>query len=404
MNFNQDKIFNLIKPKVRNNQLTYDDFEKIFSFLNKHEKKYVEKIIEHKLKIFLVYEIENGLAEEEKKFVDFVLQKIQPEVENNQLTYDEFDELFAELEKKKQYHVVNILAELNIELVDEKILPTKVEKIKQPLIFRKAEDIKLSNNMLVSLIQKGDKQAVQDLCVKNYGLVKQYAKKYFGKSQTLTEEELIQEGMLGMLKAAEKFNFDKGTQFSTYATWWIFQSISRAIMDTGTIVRLPVHIYETILKARRISNYFYLQGKDFSERVELVSEEMELSVAMVKYLFQLYDNFITCKSLDEPVGEEKDTPRIDFLPDDKNIFEKPEDATISILLKEQISEVLSTLTPREQKVLKLRFGLEDGKDRTLEEVGTFFNVTRERIRQIELKALKKLRHRSRSEKLKVFLN
>ena len=403
MNLNGAQILKMIQSHVRYQQLTYKDFEKIFSFLKRHEKKYVEKFIEHKLKILLVEEIDFG-AEEDKKFVEDILQKIEPFAENNQLTYEEFEKIFGAWEKRKQDDVINILAELKIELVDEKILLKKPVEFEQPLTSRKADEIKLSNNMLVSLIQKGDKQARQDICTKNYGLVVKYAKKYFERFSTcLTEEDLIQAGMLGMLTAAEKFNFGKETQFSTYATYWIEQTMRRAVTDTGYVVRLPVHMFEVVLKVKRLDSKFAMLGKDFQERVELIAQETNLQKIKVLEIFK-YSDYLNLKSLDEPVGEEKDTPRIDFLPDDNDIFESPENATRFILLKEQMAEVLSTLTPREQKVLKLRFGLEDGKDRTLEEVGAFFNVTRERIRQIEVKALRKLRHRSRSEKLKDFLN
>ena len=402
MNLNPEAISKAIRPHVKNKMLTFDDFEKIFDFLSQKEKYIVAVFVESKLDIFLVDEIEEDDADEDKKFVEFVLEKVQSFVESNQLTYDEFDELFGNLEKKAQYSAANILYELDIELVDEKILPIKAVEYEQPLIQKDAKDIKISNNMLVSLIQKGDKQARQDLCVKNYGLVMKYAQQYLKKIETcLTLEDLFQSGVEGMFKAAEKFDFDKDTQFTTYATWWINQAISRAIMETGLTVRVPVHMFERIFKVRRLDTKFDMLGKNYRERVELIAQELNLSVKDVTDAF-MYSSYLHLKSLDEPLGEEQDTPRMDLLPDDTEIFPSPENNFVNTELGEKFDSLFKTLTPREEEVLKLRYGFEDGRERTLEEVGKFFNLTRERIRQIEAKALKKLRQHSHLEKLKDF--
>lgn len=399
---NSEKIIQMIKPYVTGNQLTYDDFDKIFYMLPQREKYLVVDLIEMHLKISLVDEIETT-GDDDKKFVEYVLNKISGCVENHQLTYDEFDEIFGDMEKLQQYNVTNILDELNIELVDEKILHEKnfpAESL--PLIPRRAEEIKLSNNALVALFQKGDHQAQRDLCVKNCGLVNKYVSKYDKIfSHKIETEDLRQAGMLGLIKAAQKFNFDKETQFSTYATCWIWQMISREVIDTGFIVRLPVHIFEKVKKVRALDIKFYEQGKNISEHFKSIATEMNLSVEYVRYLFALYNAFICIKSLDEPIGEDEDTSRIELLPTENQ--ESIEDIIFKQTLREQIEQVLSKLTERENKVLSLRYGLEDGRERTLEEIGKIFNVTRERIRQIEMAALKKLRHPKLIKKLKDFV-
>ena len=256
---------------------------------------------------------------------------------------------------------------------------------------------------MIALIQKGDEQARQDLCVKNRGLVESlaayYAKKFSG---TLEFEDLVQEGNIGMLKAAEKFDCRKGYEFSTYATWWIIQSITRAIADTGLTVRLPVHIVEKIIKVNRLERNFLIQGFDLRRRIELIAKEMATTPEDISYLFSLRAVYLNIISLDKPIDEENDSLLRDFI-EDKNIPD-PVEVASALLLKEQLEDVLNTLTPREKDVLRLRYGLDDGRERTLEEIGKSFGVTRERIRQIETKALRKLRHPARSKKLKDFLD
>ena len=253
------------------------------------------------------------------------------------------------------------------------------------------EEIELAKRML-----DGDEAAKKRLAEANLRLVVSIAKRYVGRGMMFLD--LIQEGNLGLIKAVEKFDYTKGYKFSTYATWWIRQAITRAIADQARTIRIPVHMVETINKVIRVSRQL-LQELGHDPSPEEVAEEMKMPVQKVRDILKIA---LEPVSLETPIGEEEDSHLGDFIPDD----DAPEPAEVAsfTLLKEQLVEVLGTLTPREEKVLRLRFGIEDGRTRTLEEVGKEFNVTRERIRQIEAKALRKLRHPSRSKKLKDFLN
>ena len=270
--------------------------------------------------------------------------------------------------------------------------PVKVylKEIGRVPLLSAEEEVELAIRM-----SEGDVAAKKRLSEANLRLVVSIAKRYVGRGMLFLD--LIQEGNLGLIKAVEKFDHTKGFKFSTYATWWIRQAITRAIADQARTIRIPVHMVETINKVKKVNSQL-LHENGHEPTNEQIAEKLEMPVEKVREIMRVAQEPV---SLETPIGEEEDSHLGDFIPDED--APAPSDVASHTMLKEQLTEVLSTLTPREEKVLRLRFGLEDGRSRTLEEVGKEFNVTRERIRQIEAKALRKLRHPSRSKKLKDFL-
>ena len=299
------------------------------------------------------------------------------------------DDLGLEDEDDKNMENIDLSVPEGISIEDPVRMYLK-EIGKVPLLSAE-EEIELAQRM-----EEGDEYAKKRLAEANLRLVVSIAKRYVGRGMLFLD--LIQEGNLGLIKAVEKFDYRKGYKFSTYATWWIRQAITRAIADQARTIRIPVHMVETINKLIRVSRQL-LQELGREPSPEEIAEEMNMPVDRVREILKISQEPV---SLETPIGEEEDSHLGDFIQDDN--VPVPADAAAFTLLKEQLVEVLSTLTDREQKVLRLRFGLDDGRARTLEEVGKEFNVTRERIRQIEAKALRKLRHPSRSRKLKDYLD
>ncbi|MCI8326966.1 MAG: RNA polymerase sigma factor RpoD [Lachnospiraceae bacterium] len=298
------------------------------------------------------------------------------------------DDIILEEEEEVEVEKIDLSVPDGVSIEDPVRMYLK-EIGKVPLLSAE-EEIELAKRM-----ELGDQEAKKRLAEANLRLVVSIAKRYVGRGMLFLD--LIQEGNLGLIKAVEKFDYRKGYKFSTYATWWIRQAITRAIADQARTIRIPVHMVETINKLIRVSRQL-LQELGREPTPEEIAEEMDMPVDRVREILKISQEPV---SLETPIGEEEDSHLGDFIQDDN--VPVPADAAAFTLLKEQLEEVLGTLTEREQKVLTLRFGLEDGRARTLEEVGKEFNVTRERIRQIEAKALRKLRHPSRSRKLKDYL-
>ena len=354
---------------------------------------------------------------------EIIINMVKPYIKNNSITYNEFDSIYNFLSKKEQYLVVEILFKNNICLVDEEVKEESYKtnlhnidknklnndnlfkdngKIKDDLDLVNYTNIKQSNEILCSLIKQNNRQSKQDLCIKNKQLIDKYVceyQKYY--SNRLDFEDLEQVGYIGLIKAAERYNSNMGTMFSTYAVFWIKQSIFREIMNNGFAIRIPVYMMEKINKVTRLNHKLIAQGIEYEERLQIVCDEIGETQNVVKKCLFFRDSVLSYTSLNSLIGEEENTEILEIIKDDMQ--PSIEDIVMFKSLQETLRQVLNTLKPRERDILKLRFGIDDGRTRTLEEVGEVYGLTRERIRQIEKKAIKKMRHPSRSKKLREYI-
>ena len=369
----KQELLNLLleKGKADKNQLTYTAIADVLDTVD-FDKNQMDDIYET-----LMSKGIEIISETEPEDFDAILAENPDVVEDAELMVEEANELDIESTIPKSI------------AVDDPVRMYLKEIGKVPLLTAE-EEIELAKRM-----EKGDEEAKKRLCEANLRLVVSIAKRYVGRGMLFLD--LIQEGNLGLIKAVDKFDYTKGYKFSTYATWWIRQAITRSIADQARTIRIPVHMVETINKLIRVSRQL-LQTYGREPTPDEIAKEMGISVEKVREIQKIAQEPV---SLETPIGEEEDSHLGDFIPDED--VPAPAEAAAFSMLKEQLVEVLDTLTEREQKVLKLRFGLEDGRARTLEEVGKEFDVTRERIRQIEAKSLRKLRHPSRNKKLKDYL-
>jgi len=395
----QEIVKSLIKKGKKSGSLTYKEIQDKLSAME-IDKDQIEEVYEafSAMDITVIPESEDddedNLDIDEIEDIDIEDLEDLEEVDVEDLDdiddgVDRINELEpSEEEEEENEKIIDISVPKGINIDDP--VRMYLKEIGEVALLSGEEEVDLAKRMAT-----GDEEAKRKLCEANLRLVVSIAKKYVGRGMLFLD--LIQEGNLGLIKAVEKFDWTKGFKFSTYATWWIRQAITRAIADQARTIRIPVHMVETINKLIRVQRQL-LQEYGREPLPEEIAKEMDMTVEKVREILKIAQEPV---SLETPIGEEEDSHLGDFIPD--NDAPAPADAAAFSMLKEQLMEVLETLTPREQKVLKLRFGLEDGRARTLEEVGKEFDVTRERIRQIEAKALRKLKHPSRSKKLKDYL-
>ncbi|MDH8678422.1 RNA polymerase sigma factor RpoD [Fusibacter bizertensis] len=395
----QEIVKSLIKKGKKSGSLTYKEIQDKLSAME-IDKDQIEEVYEafSAMDITVIPEgeddEEDNLDIDEIEDIDIEDLEDLEEVDVEDLDdiddgVDRINELEpSEEEEEENEKIIDISVPKGINIDDP--VRMYLKEIGEVALLSGEEEVDLAKRMAT-----GDEEAKRKLCEANLRLVVSIAKKYVGRGMLFLD--LIQEGNLGLIKAVEKFDWTKGFKFSTYATWWIRQAITRAIADQARTIRIPVHMVETINKLIRVQRQL-LQEYGREPLPEEIAKEMDMTVEKVREILKIAQEPV---SLETPIGEEEDSHLGDFIPD--NDAPAPADAAAFSMLKEQLMEVLETLTPREQKVLKLRFGLEDGRARTLEEVGKEFDVTRERIRQIEAKALRKLKHPSRSKKLKDYL-
>ncbi|MCI1581429.1 MAG: sigma-70 family RNA polymerase sigma factor [Clostridium beijerinckii] len=349
---NEDIIFNMIRPYLKNNLLTYSEFESIFSMLNLREK----------------YDVINILI---KRGIDF---SEELEVSNE--------------EKDTEFKV----------LYDNLIFENKDSKKSDENSYLSKEKVNQSNRVLCKLIQEGNSVVRQDLCIKNKGLVEKVAHKYYKAfGNDLDFEDLVQVGMEGLLIAAEKYDTYRENEFSTYAMWWIRQFILREIYNKGFRIRIPVHMMELVGKIEKINDDLIYEGYNFNDRLIEIGRRLNISNEKIIQCISIRKYFLSTKSLNTPIGDDEDTELQELIMEEKKSVE---DIVVEKDIFRRLRKQIESLTPREEKIISLRYGLDDGRDRTLEEVGKEFNLTRERIRQIESKVLKKMRHTIKSRELK----
>ena len=384
---NNDVIDDVDVKKTKTSKKSKSSEESISSKIDK-----IVELVKAKGKVEygeLAEQLGNASPEQMEKLFD-TFEKMNIQVVNDSFDVDDEEPDLEDLEEVEDLDIEDVVMDtLEGISVDDPVRMYLREIGKIPLLSFE-DELKYAK-----LAYEHDEYAKQKLTESNLRLVVSIAKKYVGRGMLFLD--LIQEGNMGLIKAVEKFDYTKGFKFSTYATWWIRQAITRAIADQARTIRIPVHMVETINKLIRTSRHL-LQQNGREPTPEEIAAEMEIPVEKVLEIQKIAQDPV---SLETPIGEEDDSHLGDFIPDDDS--PSPQDAASYTMLREQLNEIMETLTPREAKVLRLRFGLDDGKARTLEEVGKEFNVTRERIRQIEAKALRKLRHPSRSKKLKEYM-